>query len=57
MIASEVGDEELYNRAMDRMEASQIHDPASPLNGGYGDSQTNALFSFNNLIALLAYQY
>lgn len=57
MIGSEVGDEELYNRAMDRMEASQINDPASQLNGGYGDSQTNALFSFNNLIALLAYQY
>ncbi|MGX7418131.1 hypothetical protein ACWOFR_04930 [Carnobacterium gallinarum] len=57
MIASEVGDQEFYDLAMDHMEASQINDSASPLNGGYGDVSTQAAFSFNNLIALLTYQY
>lgn len=57
MIASEVADQEFYNKAMDQMEKSQIQDSTSPLNGGYGDSATKAAFSFNNLIALLAYQY
>lgn len=57
MIASEVGDEEFYLTAINKMETYQIMDEASPLNGGYGDTMTNQVYSFNNLIALLAYQY
>ncbi|SBO18549.1 conserved exported hypothetical protein [Carnobacterium divergens] len=57
MIASEVGDEEFYLTAINKMETYQVTDGASPLNGGYGDTVTNQVYSFNNLIALLAYQY
>ncbi|ANZ98631.1 hypothetical protein BFC22_00315 [Carnobacterium divergens] len=57
MIASEAGDEEFYLTAMNKMETYQIMDEASPLYGGYGDTETNQVYSFNNLIALLAYQY
>lgn len=60
MIASETEDRELYDAAIGRMEQFRIQDPASPLYGGFGDLSDPSgagAYSFDNLMALLAYTY
>jgi hypothetical protein len=57
MIGSETRDQELYEAAVKRMQAYRIDDPASPLYGGFGDTGSGQAYSFDNLMALLAYRY
>lgn len=57
LIGAERKDEELYRNSLNRMKAFQIEDPASPLNGAFGNEPTQEAYSFDNLMALLAYTY
>ncbi|MNC81130.1 hypothetical protein D3C75_1341640 [compost metagenome] len=57
MIGSETRDRELYEAAVQRMQAYRVDDPASPLYGGFGDTGSGQAYSFDNLMALLAYRY
>jgi hypothetical protein len=57
MIGSETRDQELYEAAVKRMQAYRVDDPASPLYGGFGDTGSGQAYSFDNLMALLAYRY
>lgn len=57
MIGSETGDRELYEGAIHRMEAYRVEAADNPLHGGFGDPVTLQAYSFDNLMALLAYRY
>ncbi|WP_235918188.1 glycosyl hydrolase family 8 [Paenibacillus lutrae] len=57
MIGAEISDASLYQDSIRRMNAYQVKDPGSPLNGGFGDTAANQAYSFDNLMALLAYTY
>lgn len=57
MIGSELGDRELYEGAIRRMNMYQVQDASSPLSGGFGDLASKQAYSFDNLMALLAYRY
>ncbi|WNR42325.1 hypothetical protein [Paenibacillus roseipurpureus] len=57
MIGSTIGDQELYVESITRMNAMQVQTPGSPLHGGFGDEGTQMAYSFDNLMALLAYIY
>ncbi|SFE81051.1 hypothetical protein SAMN05216378_4151 [Paenibacillus catalpae] len=57
MIGSVIGDRELYESSVRRMEQFRIDDVASPLNGSYGNAAAEEVYSFDNLTALLAYAY
>ncbi|AIQ49912.1 hypothetical protein R70723_31560 [Paenibacillus sp. FSL R7-0273] len=57
MIGAAVGDEALYAAGIERMNEFRITDPESPLYGGFGDTNTGQAYSFDNLMALLAYSY
>lgn len=57
MIGSEIGDFPLYLDSIERMNAYQVKQESSPLYGGFGDVHTNQAYSFDNLMALLAYSY
>lgn len=57
MIGSRINDRELYEGALHRMQAYRVEKPSSPLYGGYGDAASGQAFSFDNLMALLAYRY
>ncbi|GAA0410307.1 hypothetical protein [Paenibacillus motobuensis] len=57
MIGSIAGDEELYRDSIKRMEKYQVQDKTSPLYGGFGDPETKQAYSFDNLMALLAYAH
>ncbi|WP_159881439.1 hypothetical protein [Paenibacillus puerhi] len=57
MIGAELGDKALYEDSVRRMNEFQILDPGSELNGGFGDTATGQAYSFDNLMALLAYVY
>lgn len=57
IIGAEAGDADLYAAGMKRMNEFRITDPASPLYGGFGDLHTGQAYSFDNLMALLAYSY
>lgn len=57
MIAKEIGDKELYQQAMKIVANFQIADPSSPIYGGIGDQNTLEVYSFNNLMSALAYDY
>lgn len=57
MIGAETGDSGLYEASMERMNEFRITDPSSPLYGGFGDPNTGQAYSFDNLMALLAYSY
>lgn len=57
MIGKEIGDQELYQQAIKIMGNFQIMDPSSLIYGGIGDQNTLEVYSFNNLMALLAYDY
>ncbi|MCM3042459.1 hypothetical protein M3201_22645 [Paenibacillus motobuensis] len=57
MIGSVVGDGELYRDSIKLMEKYQVQDKTSPLYGGFGDTGTKQAYSFDNLMALLAYAH
>jgi hypothetical protein len=57
MIGSQIGDKELYRRSVERMNEFQVQDAASDLYGGFGDTGSGQAYSFDNLMALLAYTY
>ncbi|RKN85680.1 hypothetical protein [Paenibacillus ginsengarvi] len=57
MLGSEIGDKELYADSIKRMGAFQITAPDHELFGGFGNAETYQAYSFDNLMALLAYSY
>lgn len=57
MIGSVLEDKQLYEDSIGRMNAFQVKDKASALNGGFGDVASKQAYSFDNLMALLAYAY
>ncbi|MEO3945904.1 hypothetical protein [Gorillibacterium sp. CAU 1737] len=57
MIAAERDDPTLYNMAVERMEAYRVTKESSALFGGFGNDQLDEAYSFDNLMALLAYTY
>jgi hypothetical protein len=57
MIGSVIGDRELYEDSIHRMEQFRVEDEGSPLAGGFGNTATEEAYSFDNLLALLAYAY
>ncbi len=57
MIGAERGDAQLYEASLRRLEAFRVTDTASPLFGGFGNATTKEAYSFDNLMALLAYTY
>lgn len=54
LIAEELGDENLYQKAIDRALQFQVHDDSNELNGAIGDAPSKALYSFNNLMTIHA---
>ncbi|MRN54072.1 hypothetical protein GJB61_13885 [Paenibacillus sp. LC-T2] len=57
MIGSEIGDEILYRQSIARMNELRVSDSSSALYGGFGDVHNKQAYSFDNLMALLAYSY
>jgi hypothetical protein len=59
MIGSTLGDQELYEASIARMNAFQLPSAGSgdELAGGFADAATGQAYSFDNLMALLAYSY
>ncbi|HEY4391132.1 MAG TPA: hypothetical protein VGN02_07260 [Paenibacillus sp.] len=57
MIGSVLGDDGLYRDSIQQMEKYQIHNKTSPFYGGFGDPGTKQAYSFDNLMALLAYAH
>ncbi|WP_339243942.1 glycosyl hydrolase family 8 [Paenibacillus sp. FSL F4-0243] len=57
MIGSEIGDESLHHKSIERMNEFRVTDVDSPLYGGFGDVASGQAYSFDNLMALLAYVY
>lgn len=57
MIAKEIKDDFLYDQSMKILKNYQIMNPKSPIYGGIGNPTTLDVFSYNNLMALLAYCY
>lgn len=55
LIGSTVGDKELYDQAILVLNNFQVSDKGSHLYGGFGDQRTNKVYSYDNLMALLAY--
>ena len=45
----------MYNLSISKMTALQVTDPSSPIYGAFGNPITCEAFSFDNLMALLAY--
>ncbi|WP_300347380.1 glycosyl hydrolase family 8 [Clostridium sp.] len=56
LIANHIGDEKLFNKAIDKLKYYQIDNKESLLYGGFGDEKNNSVYSFDNLNALLAFQ-
>lgn len=50
-------DKELYRAAITVLNNFQIMDSSSPIYGGLGDKVTKQVYSYNNLMALLAYDF
>ncbi|MBW4085678.1 hypothetical protein [Paenibacillus sp. S150] len=57
MIGAELGDDALYRSGIERMNEFRVQDSDSPLYGGFGNTDTGQAYSFDNLMALLAYSY
>jgi hypothetical protein len=57
MIGSEIGDDSLYRKSIERMNEFRVADASSTLYGGFGDEHNKQAYSFDNLMALLAYMY
>ncbi|WP_052339858.1 hypothetical protein [Gorillibacterium massiliense] len=57
MIGSVLDDQELYEMSIRRMNQYRVNDGNTPLQGGFGDVTTEQAYSFDNLMALIAYAY
>jgi len=57
IIGAQIGDDTLYQDSIQKMNQFVVRDATSPLYGGYGDPATGQAYSFDNLMALLAYAY
>lgn len=57
MIGSVAHDADLYESSIRRMNEFQITDKNSPLYGGFADARSGQAYSYDNLTALLAYEY
>ncbi|TCZ75704.1 hypothetical protein E0485_16540 [Paenibacillus albiflavus] len=57
IIGAQIGDDTLYQDSIQRMNQFVVQDATSSLYGGYGDPATGQAYSFDNLMALLAYVY
>ncbi|MGN7762300.1 hypothetical protein [Paenibacillus sp. 22594] len=57
MIGAVAGDDALYQSGISRMNEFQVQETNSPLFGGFGNTDTGQAYSFDNLMALLAYSY
>lgn len=55
LIATELNDQQFYQDAMRQINKFQVIDTNSPLYGGFGQVTTNEAFSYDNLMALLAF--
>ncbi len=55
-IGSKTGNQDLYNMALKKLKEFQVMDKNSVIYGGYGDTKTLQVYSFDNLNALLAYR-
>ncbi|WIF93966.1 glycosyl hydrolase family 8 [Caminicella sporogenes] len=55
-IAKIAGDESLYKLLVKKMLSLQVLDKSSPLYGGFGETSTLKVYSFDNLQALLAFK-
>lgn len=55
LIAAVVHDQSFYQDAMNQLEKLQVKDTSTPLYGGFGNVETHESFSFDNLMALLAF--
>ncbi len=55
IIAQTVGDKTLANKALARMEKMRIFDSNNKLNGAFGNRDGTGIYSFDQCIALLAY--
>lgn len=56
IIAARLGDVDFYETSIKHMEKFQVVDQQSPFYGAFGDASTHEFYSFDNLLALLAYQ-
>lgn len=54
-VAKVIGDQELYDLAIDKMLLWQIQNSESVLNGAFGNEDTQEVYSYDNLQALLAF--
>ncbi len=50
-----IGNQELYDLAIDKMLLWQIQNSESVLNGAFGNKDTQEVYSYDNLQALLAF--
>lgn len=57
LIGSEIQDRTLYEASIERMNAFQLTGEGSPLTGAFAHADRSEAFSFDNLLALLAYTY
>lgn len=55
-ICEVTGEKELYNKALKKMESFQVMNKNSVIYGGFGNTETLDVYSFDNLNALLAYR-
>nr|OUZ35308.1 hypothetical protein A5889_000784 [Enterococcus sp. 9D6_DIV0238] len=55
VIGAIIHDKELYDSSILILNNFQITDPSSLFYGGFGDIRTKDVFSYNNLMALIAY--
>lgn len=55
MIANNVGDSDLANRALARMESMRIFDFDNKLNGAFGNIDGTGIYSFDQCVGLLSY--
>lgn len=55
LIAAVVHDQKFYQEAMSQVEKFQVMDTTSPIDGGFGKGETMEAYSFDNLMALLAF--
>lgn len=55
-IAKVINDEELYNMAINKMKDFQVKNEKSNIYGAFGNEQTEEVYSYDNLNALLAFR-
>ncbi len=57
MLSEEIGDQELLNQALVRMEKMRINDQGSEFDGSFGMGEGKDIYSYDQCMALLAYSY